>query len=1294
MAQNIDIKADLNQAIGQILKFQDAFNGVEDATIKVATNLIKVNESTGKVTQTINGVTAAGEKFKATLIGTGNEMKVVSLSTQAANSSMKDLAGGFDAAAKAAEKAEQAIKRQAREVRAAAREARETARFEQQQAARQAKIDAGIDPNAPKPPPSPKGENLTISAAGILRLAESQVIRQGIRALIDLFAEGVRSAVEFSVSIARIQTVAQQANISTQQWVDSLSLLSGKFATLQADVASAAYIALQSQLVKGKDTTDLLATALKLGEVVNVSAADSVRLLTGTLQAYRLPASDAERVSAIFFKTIQSGQVDAKELAENFGRIGSTASVMGVKLEEVAAAITTLTQRGVKFSDAAALISTLLSKAQKPTEELQKLFIQLGAASGENLIGKEGFGGFLKLLDKQAQEGNTRLGELLGQFKAVRAAANLTGGAFDDFNNNLSRIQNGADDFDKASQTVKASLGRNVQSEFTKVRNFFTNEFGPRFLSGLVEISNFIGGDEGMVGAIKRLGAAIATAAVSLAAFKVAALGLSGFGLVGLGIGAGVALGGAASIFNPIGPSGTDVSRKAANDEKARQDAAANDSAGRAQKRADADLVAATRESYNSRYKILLEYTSRVVQVADILKKRSIDNLKDIEEAVKVSGKTFTDSIREKLADLRRDITEARTLIKQSLRISEDLPRQGSNAIFQEKLKFAFGGEEGFGGLVINDQKAALIKNRIIELTNLAREEFKKGTKESVEEARRLFTDAQKLETQLFTEQTEIRRKVGEQQIARGTAPTDSAFQRSVGPDGKVRYEFTVQTAVIEERINNLTRERLALEANFRKEQEARKKNLEEQAQAERDRLRTITQLLEQAGKFKVTDDQGKVKKEYKDDPQLAARQFDEIVTKIRAATKDEEFVKQFQLFGDLYRQRIAVVQAVEAQITAERATAYQTRAVQDAQAAQATITAQQGILAAARRQLNEAKQELEGFLAVINQKALNKATGTSDNPFGAVLSAFRSNSIDDNTDANNGKTTLAFNAAKAKEAEVLAAREALSTQQTVANAEILVQKLRELRTATEDYIKARTGLSQEQLKGTLLPGDRGPNAPSVETRLNSGVQNGVNILNSLKAIEQAQATLRATQERAAGLDQTFQGIPESLRALGPISTETQRALSTDLQNIGGDVNKLINKYRELQITIQGLNQALPERRGNRAEAEGQLMGGLMLPKYFNSGGVSWTPRGSDQIPAMLAKDEFVVNAQATRKFLPQLQAINQMQQPSYYNHGGQVNNVGDIHVHVTGGNTPQATIHQIAAGLRRELKRGTVRLD
>jgi hypothetical protein len=74
----------------------------------------------------------------------------------------------------------------------------------------------------------------------------------------------------------------------------------------------------------------------------------------------------------------------------------------------------------------------------------------------------------------------------------------------------------------------------------------------------------------------------------------------------------------------------------------------------------------------------------------------------------------------------------------------------------------------------------------------------------------------------------------------------------------------------------------------------------------------------------------------------------------------------------------------------------------------------------------------------------------------------------------------------------------------------------------------------------------------------------------------------------------------------------------------------------------------------------------------------------------LLSKGEFVVNSAATRRFYSQLVAMNNVKG---YAGGGMVTNVGDIHVSLQATGNTQTDIMAIGNGLRREIRRGRLRL-
>jgi len=86
-----------------------------------------------------------------------------------------------------------------------------------------------------------------------------------------------------------------------------------------------------------------------------------------------------------------------------------------------------------------------------------------------------------------------------------------------------------------------------------------------------------------------------------------------------------------------------------------------------------------------------------------------------------------------------------------------------------------------------------------------------------------------------------------------------------------------------------------------------------------------------------------------------------------------------------------------------------------------------------------------------------------------------------------------------------------------------------------------------------------------------------------------------------------------------------------------------IDNYRQhihnLEVEIEGIRGQIGELRGGAAA--GMATGGMVSSRGSSRGLVSFVPRGSDTVPAMLSPGEFVMNAAATQANLPILTAMN-----------------------------------------------------
>jgi len=172
---------------------------------------------------------------------------------------------------------------------------------------------------------------------------------------------------------------------------------------------------------------------------------------------------------------------------------------------------------------------------------------------------------------------------------------------------------------------------------------------------------------------------------------------------------------------------------------------------------------------------------------------------------------------------------------------------------------------------------------------------------------------------------------------------------------------------------------------------------------------------------------------------------------------------------------------------------------------------------------------------------------------------------------------------------------------------------------------------------------------------------------------------------------QLDQSVPDTVERLNAaLSGLNQAAKTTDLSKLTSAADAyqaLVDRIGQSVQAIEAMGRG--ERAVRELPAANQSHGGFA--GYFAQGG---EPRGVDSINAMLAPGEYVVNAQSAARFHSQLVAMNAGVSPfsPVASEPGHTFN-GGINVTVQGGNTSEQTIKEIGAGLRRQIRLGTLKL-
>lgn len=355
-------------------------------------------------------------------------------------------------------------------------------------------------------------KELHINWTSVVRLLSAQLIYRAVFGLAAQLREAFTNAVELQVALAEIQTISPTTE-TFSGFARVLREVSDEFGVDIIESAEAAYQALSNQIVDTASEMRRFLTVTNLLAIATRSTADdSVSLLTGVLNAYRLEVEDAVEISSKLFKIVELGRVRANEMANSLGNVAILANQVGLSFDELGGLITTLTVQGIKFSEAQTQIRGILIKLIKPTKDMKQFLAELGFESGEAAIKALGLVGFLEQMSRKTGDSTTEIAKLINRVRGLSGTLAVTGKGFNLLRKNIDEIATKSmPAFRRATEIVLGNIGKRFQIFQNQLKNFFTQDIGQDFLEAL---SLLTGGFTNLLGVMKFVTNAIIASAV------------------------------------------------------------------------------------------------------------------------------------------------------------------------------------------------------------------------------------------------------------------------------------------------------------------------------------------------------------------------------------------------------------------------------------------------------------------------------------------------------------------------------------------------------------------------------------------------------------------------------------------------------------------------------------------------------------------------------------------------------------------------------------------------------------
>lgn len=317
------------------------------------------------------------------------------------------------------------------------------------------------------------GKGLKNALGAISPAAVAGVAVAGIAAVGAVMVDSTAKAVKFQEGMANVMTLLPGAGQEIENELTSVIRdLQTELGITSEKSLPAMYQAISAG-VPQNNVGEFLETAAKAAVGGSIDLELAVDGLTSVVNAYGSDVIDVATASDVLFTTVRLGKTDMQELSSSLSQVTPLAAAAGVGIDQVGAAIATLTAGGTQTSVATTQLRQMFSELGKDTTVVAQAFKTVSGQSFPEFI-KSGktVEDALSLLNDYADEAGTTINNLFGSVEAGSAALVLTGSGADMFSSSLEQMAESAGATEDAFQTMDNTVSRRMEKIGVKIDSF------------------------------------------------------------------------------------------------------------------------------------------------------------------------------------------------------------------------------------------------------------------------------------------------------------------------------------------------------------------------------------------------------------------------------------------------------------------------------------------------------------------------------------------------------------------------------------------------------------------------------------------------------------------------------------------------------------------------------------------------------------------------------------------------------------------------------------------------------
>src|SRR3990170_267423 len=275
-----------------------------------------------------------------------------------------------------------------------------------------------------------------------------------------------KMAMDFEESMQHVVGLVGVSQRQVDEWGKQLLTLGPQLGRAPKELADALYF-VTSAGIKGGAALDVVTASAKaasagLGQTQII--ADAV---TSALVAYGAENLSAGKAVGVLVAAVREGKAEASDIAPALGRVIPIASQLGIRFDEVGAAMAAMTRVGFDAAESATNLSGIMSAVLKPSKQAADVLAQFGL-SGEELrktIKERGLLAVLMLLKDTIGQDDEALAKIFPNIRGFRGLLSLVGENAESTRQVFKSLAGATEEdlnraFEVASQTAKFKFGQ------------------------------------------------------------------------------------------------------------------------------------------------------------------------------------------------------------------------------------------------------------------------------------------------------------------------------------------------------------------------------------------------------------------------------------------------------------------------------------------------------------------------------------------------------------------------------------------------------------------------------------------------------------------------------------------------------------------------------------------------------------------------------------------------------------------------------------------------------------------